>query len=256
MKIFVVGDLHLSFGITGKKMDKFGEDWHDHPSLLEKSWDSSIQPDDIVLIPGDISWAMRLEQAKPDFDWIEARPGRKVLIRGNHDYWWDSISKIRKTLPSSIRIIQNDSVLFEDVAICGARLWDSQEYGFGSIIDFKEIEGQKSQLNDMPGKLSEEILRENEAIFERELLRLEMSLKSIPQNATYRIAMTHYPPIGLDLAPSRASRLLEQYGINCCVFGHLHSIRKEMKELFGEARGIRYLLTSCDYLKSKPTQIR
>ncbi|MGH2638999.1 MAG: metallophosphoesterase, partial [Rhabdochlamydiaceae bacterium] len=208
-------------------------------------WDTHITPDDLVLIPGDISWASRIEDALPDLEWIHKRPGTKVLIRGNHDYWWESISKVRKVLPPSLYAVQNDSFLFNDIAICGARLWDSPEYNFASIIDFENSEEGKA----LAAKV------EDPARFERELNRLEMSLKTLPQQARCKIAMTHYPPIGLNLEPSRVSKLLEAYGISICVFGHLHGIREGLGKLFGEARGVRYVLTACDFLQSVPVRI-
>lgn len=248
MRIFTIADLHLSFGIPGKSMAIFGDAWKDHPKLLAEKWDSLITPDDLVLIPGDISWAMKTEQAAPDLAWVDARPGKKILIRGNHDYWWDSISKVRKTLPQSVTAIQNDSITIGEIVIAGARLWDTPEYSFSSIIDFKE----NSASNKNKDLSSPE---EDEQLFMRELQRLEMSLKSMPKEAKLKIAMTHYPPIGLDLAPSRASKLLEEFGISICVFGHLHGIREGTPQLFGEARGIRYVLASCDWLRSTPALI-
>ncbi len=247
MRIFTIADLHLSFGVPSKSMDIFGEAWKGHPKALEEKWDALIKPDDLVLIPGDISWAMKIDQAILDFAWVDARPGTKVIIRGNHDYWWDSISKVRKALPKSLHAIQNDSFILGDIAIGGARLWDSSEYSFSSIIDFKENKASK--------KIDLSTPEQNEQLFERELQRLETSLKAIPQGAKHKIAMTHYPPIGLDLAPSKASQLLEAYGISLCVFGHLHGIREGTPPLFGEARGVRYVLASCDWLRSTPALI-
>lgn len=248
MRIFTIADLHLSFGIPSKSMSIFGDAWKDHPKVLAEKWDSLISPEDIVLIPGDISWAMKIDQAAPDLAWIDARPGMKVLIRGNHDYWWDSISKVRKALPQSLKAIQNDSLVIGDIVIAGSRLWDSSEYSFSSIIDFKENSASKKN-HDLSTP------EEDEQLFIRELQRLEMSLQSMPKNAKLKIAMTHYPPIGLDLAPSRASTLLETYGVSLCVFGHLHGIRAGTPPLFGEARGVRYVLASCDWLRSTPALI-
>lgn len=242
MRIWAIGDLHLSFGIQNKSMDVFGPAWESHADQIEKNWKSLIKPDDLVLIPGDISWAMKLEDAKADLDWIHSLPGTKVMIKGNHDFWWGSLGKTRKALPPSIHIIQNDSFLFEDIAIAGARLWDTNEYSFHPFINFQK-----------PLKEKEEVIQQElqEKIFERELERLKLSLKSIPKNANRRIAMTHYPPIGSDLSPSNVSKILEEHKIDTCVFGHLHSVKNDSLP-FGEKNGVRYILTSSDYIHFKP----
>ena len=240
MTIWAIGDLHLSFGIQGKEMSLFGPEWHEHHEKMKAFWDEQVAPQDLVLIPGDISWAMRLEEAKQDFAWIEDRPGTKVLIRGNHDYWWDSASKIRKALPPSVHIISNDAYLWNNkVAIGGARLWDTSEFSFFPYI---EIKGPKPIEPETPEKL-----QDNEKIFERELLRLEMSLKAMNKEAPLKIVMTHYPPVSADLRDSRVSKLLEAYNIDICLFGHLHSLKKSSR-LFGTKNNIAYHLVSCDWL--------
>src|SRR5690606_22573919 len=134
----------------------------------------------------------------------------------------------------------------KEAAIGGARLWDSEEYSFSSFIDFRENPRQKTV--DPETEVQEDL---SEKIFERELQRLEMSLSQLPQDAKIRIAMTHYPPIGSDLKPSRASQILEKHRIELCVFGHLHNIKAGVS-LFGEARGVRYALAAADYLRFQP----
>lgn len=237
--IWAIGDLHFSFGTPGKEMDRFGENWVEHARKIGADWDAKVKPTDLVLLPGDISWAMRLEGALPDLQWIEARPGIKVMIRGNHDYWWESASKIRKVLPPSIHIISNDAFFYEGVAVAGVRLWDSPEYQFGSLIEIKGQIPEKKESAD-----------EETKIFERELLRLEMSLKAMKRDAAIKICMTHYPPIGNDLLPSRASQLIESYGVQHVLFGHLHSLKPGQK-LFGKRGETEYHLTSCDFLDFK-----
>jgi len=241
MKIWAIGDLHLSFGVTKKTMDLFGPEWEEHPKKIATAWDNTVSPEDLVLIPGDISWASRPEKALPDLEWIEKRPGTKVMIKGNHDYWWTSLSKIEKILPPSIHLIQNSSVTIQGIAIAGTRFWDSPEYSFDHIIDFKPCITPKK----VPKK-------DEEALYQRELLRLEMSLQQMPEKAQTKIAMTHFPPIGTDLAPSAASALFEKYGVSLVVFGHLHSLHKSAHPLFGSARGVEYVLTSCDCIDFSP----
>ena len=249
MKIWAIGDLHLSFGIANKSMDVFGPAWESHAKKIEENWRSLIDPADLVLIPGDISWAMRIEDAIPDLQWIHDLPGTKVMIKGNHDYWWGSLKKVNEILPPSLHIVQNNSFVYKGIAIGGARLWDTPEYNFGRFVDFRE--------NPKSREKKEEPTQEDqtEKLFERELQRLELSLSTLPANADMRIAMTHYPPIGADLAPSRASHILEKHKIDVTVFGHLHNL-KPNSEMFGEKNGVRYLLTSCDYLHFIPLIIQ
>ncbi len=249
MAIWTLADLHLSFGVPDKEMDLFGEHWKHHAAKIQEHWLASIKPDDLVLIPGDISWAMRLEDVRPDLEWIHSLPGTKVILKGNHDYWWGSLGQIKKILPSSIHLIQNNAFHWGDVSIAGARLWDTPEYGFGQFIEYRE--NPRAQILTAREKDQDEA----ERIFQRELGRLELSLKCLDKlSGPVRIAMTHYPPIGADLKDSRASQILEKYKIHTCVFGHLHNVKRGIP-LFGEKNGIRYLLTSCDYLDFQPLKI-
>jgi predicted phosphohydrolase len=248
-KIWALADLHLAIGVPEKKMDVFGEGWIDYTNKIERNWRNLVGQDDLVLLPGDISWAMRLEDAVADLKWIDALPGTKVMIRGNHDYWWSSISKVRKILPPSIHAIQNDSFLWGDVVVAGTRLWDSDEYGFGPFIEYVP-----NPISKPAAVVTEEQKREEERIFLRELERLEMSLKTMSPKAKLRIAMVHYPPIGADLVQSRTSDILERYGVDFCLFGHLHRVRGGALP-FGEARGVLYRLTSADYLDFTPLLI-
>lgn len=248
MTIWALADLHLSFGVRGKEMDVFGNKWKNHPEKIRENWIRVVDADDLILLPGDISWAMNVEEAKPDLDWIDSLPGTKVMLRGNHDYWWTSVSKVEKILPPSVHIIQNNVFIWKKIAIAGTRLWDTPEYSFAPFIEFTD--------NPRANKLTQASHNpeESEKIFLRELQRLELSLKSIPQNVSNRIAMTHYPPIGADLAPSRASALLEKYGISACAFGHLHNVKKDLP-MFGLKDGISYTLVSCDYVDFHPIKV-
>lgn len=250
MSVWAIADLHLSFGVPDKEMHVFGEHWIGFTDKLQSNWRAHISPDDLVLIPGDISWAMRPEEAKPDLDWIHQLPGTKVILRGNHDYWWTSLSKIEKVLPPSLHLIQNNAFTWKDVTIAGSRLWDTPEYTFGPYIE--------SKVNTRARPLTEQQTDplEAEKIFQRELSRLELSLKCLDKRSgNTRIAMTHYPPIGADLKESRAAKILESYQIDICVFGHLHNVKRDLP-MFGEKNGVRYYLTACDYLDFMPLKIR
>lgn len=247
MTIWAIADLHLSFGVPNKEMGIFGSQWENHASKIEKAWKETVSADDLVLIAGDISWAMQQEEVRPDLEWLDRLPGTKVMIKGNHDYWWGSLSKIKSYLPASCHVIQNNSYFWNGVAIAGSRLWDTPEYGFGSLMEITEGEPKK--------KLTEtDLSADQEKIFQRELGRLEMSLQTMNPQAKQRIVMTHYPAIGLELKDSQVSRLLEKYKVNICVFGHLHNV-KPNQTLFGNHNGIQYHLVACDYLNFNPLKI-
>jgi uncharacterized protein len=240
MAVWAIADLHLSFGVVNKEMNIFGAQWENYTDKIEKAWRGSITSDDLVLIAGDISWAKTSEEAIPDLNWIDRLPGTKVLIKGNHDYWWGSLAKLRTILPASCHLIQNDSYTWKDVGVAGARLWDIPGLSFDSAIEFKEQARVAKYLENRGGF-------ENLKIYRRELDRLEMSLKAISPSTKIRIAMTHYPPIGLQFEETEASQLMEKYKVNICVFGHLHNIKPGL-QLFGPHHGIEYALTACDYL--------
>ncbi len=243
MSILAIADLHLSFGTAGKEMDFFGEEWKDHHEKIEYNWREIIAGDDLVLIAGDISWAMTLEEALPDLEWIDALPGTKVIVKGNHDYWWPSLKKLRQALPSSIHVIHNDAFTFGDIGIAGARLWDCPDFSCASII---AITGSEPQEETDP--------EQTEKIYARELNRLELSLKALDSATTTRISLIHYPPLAPDLTPSPVTELLEKYNITACVFGHLHSLKKNISP-FGTLHNISYHLTSCDYLNFTPLRV-
>lgn len=226
-------------------MDVFGREWKGWTQKIEKNWKEQVKNEDLVLIAGDISWAMHIENAVPDLEWIDSLPGTKVLIRGNHDFWWSSKSKVEKVLPPSLRIICNNAFHWNDLSVGGARLWDTPEYAFFN----KPLE--KSPQANMT---EQERAQYNEKIFVRELHRLELSLKELRPDSRFRLTMTHYPPIGPDMKDSRASKLLEQYNIGICVFGHLHGFPVGSFH-FGEKNGVMYHLTACDYIDFYPLKI-
>lgn len=248
MRIWAIGDLHLSFGVKNKSMDVFGPQWEGHAKKIASHWKSLIHPDDLVLVPGDLSWAMKIEEVVPDLQWVHELPGTKVMIKGNHDYWWGSLNKIAPVLPPSIHLIQNNVFNWRETTIGGARLWDTPEYSFGSFVEFRE---NPRAREDKEALVQEEF---EEKLFNRELERLKLSLKGLDPKAKVRIAMTHYPPIGADLKESRAAQILEEHQMQICVFGHLHNLKAGL-DLFGEARGIRYVLASCDYIHFQPIAI-
>lgn len=219
MEIYAIGDLHLPGG-DNKPMEVFGAHWEGHFSRIAEDWKSRVQTDDLVLIPGDISWAMQMEDALPDLRAIGELPGKKVILRGNHDYWWGSISRLRDALPPGMFAVQNDALKFGEVAVCGTRGWT---------------------LPASPDS-------EDEKLYVRELMRMEMSLeRARALGASRLLVMAHYPPLGEKGEETRLSALLERYGADDVVYGHLHgaSLRGAVTGLHG---GVRYHCVSCDGL--------
>ncbi|HEY8416848.1 MAG TPA: metallophosphoesterase, partial [Limnochordales bacterium] len=218
-------------GGQDKPMDVFGAGWIDHPEKIRRAWLELVRDDDVVLMPGDLSWAMTLEQAAEDFAYLAQLPGRIVLIRGNHDYWWGSISKVRRALPPNVTALQNDHLLLgHGWAVCGTRGWT--------------VPGSSTFQGDQDMK-----------IYLRELQRLELSLRSAAQAGAERIiALLHYPPTNERHEPSGFTRLLEAYPVVHCVYGHLHGPARR-HGLTGQVGHIRYHLVSCDAVGFRPVLI-
>jgi len=242
MKIFGIGDLHLSFS-TNKPMDIFGPHWQDHAARIERNWQEKVSSQDIVLIPGDISWAVRYEEADPDLRFIAALPGKKVIIRGNHDYWWPSISKLRKTAPETLYFIQNDALRFPGVRITGTRLW---EYPFIRWDGGLEGPVATPPLDAQTQKLQK-----------REIERLKRCLESLELvGRGLKIVLTHFPPLGPDLTPNIITDLMSSHGVRLCVFGHIHEPPEiRTPPIDHVVKGVRYVLTSCDQIDFNPKML-
>lgn len=227
LKFYGLSDLHLSFS-GDKPMDLFGSQWSRHWEKVERNWREVVTDDDVVLMPGDHSWGMRLEDARPDLEWIQALPGRKVLTRGNHDYWWQSLNKIRQAFPA-MTFLQNDAAVFGDVGVCGTRGWL-----LPGSEGFSEAQDEK--------------------IFKREVERLRLALAAIPPDVRRKVAMLHYPPLLPYQKESEFTRLLESAGVDLCVYGHLH--RSQRSNPFkGSRNGVRYVLLSCDFVDFAPVPL-
>lgn len=237
MKIFALADLHLSFDVD-KPMAVFGQRWANHQEQIRDNWRRLVEPDDLVLVPGDISWAATLTEAMPDLRFIDQLPGQKLLLKGNHDYWWQSISKITRLCRdeglTSLDFLQNDARILPDgAAICGTRGW------------LLPADADYSPDRD------DKILR-------RELLRLEMSLAAankIKERNRPLLAMMHYPPLGENCEPTAFTQLLEKSGVTDCVFGHIHHPRSRLRLDGTEIRGIRYTLVAGDQIGFAPKLI-
>ncbi len=228
MAIYAISDLHLSFN-THKPMDIFGDNWIEHDKKIKENWLNTVRENDTILLPGDFSWAMNFEEAKPDFEYLNQLPGRKIMLKGNHDYWWGTLKKIKTFLEennfSNIDILNNNSYLAEENIICGTRGWTISN-------------------ND----------EESEKILKREQLRLEMSLRDgVAKYGKDReiIVCMHYPPTNENLMQnSEFIRIMRKYNVKKCIYGHLHGeAHKEAIE--GEIKGIDFKLVSCDYTNFK-----
>lgn len=231
MKIFAIGDLHLSVN-NPKPMDIFGVQWEGYVDKIFNDWKDKVNDDDIVLLPGDFSWAMKIEDAKADFELLRPLPGIKIFIRGNHDYWWPSIKNLRKELPEKMYAIQNDAMKIGNYIICGTRGWTVPEPNVTASA-------------------------EDEKIFKREVIRLELSLqaaKVLQKNGEKIICMMHYPPCNFHREESEFTRLIETYGVDAVVFGHLHGYKKVTTQFV--LNEISYYLTSCDMVENKLVEIK
>jgi len=229
MKIFAISDLHLSIS-ESKPMDIFGGAWDNYLEEITANWRAEISDDDLVLIAGDISWAMTFEKAKPDLDYIAALPGKKVILRGNHDYWWKSISYMRANFPASIYAVQNDCLRFGDTLVFGSRGWVCPE-----------------------GKQT----AEDEKIYKREIERMKLCLSALnkmKKDGDRVIAMIHYPPFNSRRESSPFTDIFEQAGAESVIYGHLHGRGIRMSRVI-ELNGIKYYLTSCDQVGNKPVFI-
>ncbi|HML68369.1 MAG TPA: metallophosphoesterase [Clostridia bacterium] len=226
MQIYAIADLHLSL-TSEKPMDVFGEAWRGHAEKLERNWRERVQADDLVLIPGDISWAMQLSAALPDLSFIGNLPGKKILLKGNHDYWWSAIGRVRSSLPDGMRALQNDSIVENGIGICGSRGWLC------------------------PG--SNNFNAEDQKIYLRELDRLSLSLSSLPAVET-KIAMLHFPPFTDKEKGSGFTERLEAAGVQIVVYGHLHG-EANRYAFEGERNGIYYHCVAADKLDFMPKLI-
>lgn len=225
MSIFAISDLHLSFSVD-KPMDVFGSRWENHTEVLKQNWNNCITDDDIVLMPGDSSWGTYLPDCLEDFKFIDSLPGKKIITKGNHDYWWETISKLNRFLLEnnikSIEFLHNSYVMHNGIAICGTK-------GY-------------------PDNLTKE---DDERLYQRELSRLRLSLeKASAESPEKIIVMLHYPPD----VKSDFANVMEEFKANICVYGHLHD-KATLNGFKGEHKGILYQLVSCDYLKFNPVKL-
>lgn len=233
MRLFAIGDTHLPSS-RGKDMERFG--WAGHPAPLARAWDEKVGADDVVIVAGDISWASRPPEVVDDLRWLDARPGKKVLLRGNHDFWWgDSAAKLRRLFEpfsSFAGFLQNSSVAVGPWLIAGSRLWTAPEA--------PELPG---------GEMGAEEVRTD--YVEREVHRLGLSFADALEKEKaadaplQRVVAVHFPPLYANEVETAFSRAIEAFRPVVCVYGHLHGPGIPMG-FTGERNGVRYVLASCD----------
>lgn len=230
MRVFAIGDLHLPFGVN-KPMDIFGG-WDNYTERLEYNWNNNVSVDDTVVIVGDLCWAMSLEEAVPDFDFVSRKlNGNKIVLKGNHDYWWNTMSKMNSFLErygyDNIKILHNNAFLAGDISVCGSRGWINDD---GEPADAK--------------------------VLAREAGRLEMSIKEALKLDGEPTAFIHYPPIYGAEQNYYILEVLHKYNIKRCYYGHVHGGFCFPKAFQGERDGITYKMVSADYVKFTPVLVQ
>ena len=229
MSIYTIGDLHLSFD-NPKPMDIFGENWINHEEKIKEDWLKKVKPEDTVIHPGDFSWAMHLEDTIKDFEFLKSLPGKKIMLKGNHEYWWTTITNMKNFLSENnfedIDFLQNNSFEIEDKIIAGTRGW--------SLVN-EETENSKK-------------------IIKREAMRLELSIKDGLDKNKEIIVFMHYPPIVRQNMNSEFMQILQKYNIKKCYYAHLHS--KSINDAIeGMVNGVEFKLVSADALDFKLLKI-
>ena len=226
MALYAIGDLHLSLG-ADKPMDVFGGPWENYVEKIRLGF-SALHDDDVCVLCGDLAWGMTMEQALPDFQFIEALPGKKILLKGNHDYWWNTAAKMNRFFAesgfSTLHILHNNCYEYGGYALCGTRGWFYEE----------ERGGHSAK------------------IFNRELIRLEASLKAAGEREKY--CFLHYPPLYQGYRCQEIIDLLERYQVSRCFYGHLHGGSHRLA-ISGRQGGVEYDLVSADYLGFQPKKI-
>ena len=227
--IYSIADLHLSFG-TNKPMDVFSG-WTNYTERIRANWQRLVEPDDTVVIAGDISWATKLNDINKDFEYIQSLNGKKIILKGNHDYWWTTKSKMDKYIADSgfdsISILHNNYYVVEDTAICGTRGW------------FYDAEKDEDML-----------------ILKREVGRLKMSVEPAVKAGYKPVVFLHYPPIYNGMECTEIMDVLREYEIEKCFYGHVHGGNAAKKAFIGEKDGISFKLTACDYVNFTPLSIK
>ena len=230
MALFTIADLHLPLGIN-KPMDIFGAKWENYVERIADNWQSNVKNDDLVIIPGDFSWATYLDEAYADFEFLSKLNGKKILLKGNHDYWWTTMNKLKQFVYENgfndIDFMQNNHFMYEDIALCRTRGWKHPAW---------------SGFND-----------EDRRIFDREVIRLKLSLDSA-KNQDKKMVFTHYPPMSVAGEGNEFVNTLEENSVLACIYGHLHSYSHK-NAVLGNIRDVEYKLVSGDYINFNPVKL-
>jgi len=230
MNIYAISDLHMSVA-NPKPMNIFGACWNDYLQVIADDWTAKVTDSDIVLISGDISWAMTLDDALKDMEYFKKLPGKKIFIRGNHDYWWKSITRIRESVPDDCIMLQNDAVRIENIVFCGSRLWL------------------------VPG--SPDFSENDQKLYLRELERLRLAFfkaNALRQDGDKLVCMTHYPPFNVRREPNEVTKMFEENNVTAAIYGHLHGKDARADKIL-KKNSIAYYLTSCDLVGNKLVKI-
>ena len=229
MKFFAISDLHISTTVD-KPMDVFGAEWENYLEKIFSDWNEKVSDEDVVFLAGDLSWAMKLENAVADLSLVASLPGKKIIIRGNHDYWWKSLSRVREALPEFVAL-QNDAIKINGVVVCGSRGWT--------------VEG------------SPDFTEQDRKLYLREAERLSLALAAadkLREDGDKLVVLIHFPPFNVKREDSLYTELFEKHGVNAVIYGHLHG-KDCRSDLYWNKNGIDYYLTSCDKLGNQLKEI-
>ena len=240
MSLYVISDLHLSTNqTTNKSMEKFGTKWKDYHKKLEKYFKAIINDDDTVIIPGDISWAMTLDEALSDFKFLDSLPGTKIIGKGNHDFWWSTATKINTFFEAneikSIKLLHNNAYLVENCIICGSRGWfyDEKQQKTVGDVDYDKIVAREAQRLE---------------ISINEALKIKQENPNLPI-----LVFLHFPPIYADCICDPILDVLKKYNIETCYYGHIHNNYALPRQF--EVDGISFIMVAADYLNFAPMPI-
>ncbi|MFH0943974.1 MAG: metallophosphoesterase [Planctomycetota bacterium] len=244
MRLFAIGDLHLPGGPQGKSMDRFGEVWREHARRIRENWVELHQEGDLLLIVGDLSWAMTMGEAQEDIEWIASLPGKKVILKGNHDYWWGSINRVREVFGPTVSALQRDHVLIGRLAIVGTRGW--------------QCPGGRQPADPVGGEGARPYTEQDAKLYRREVHRLKLGLESLETSGErydHLVIALHYPPMNPDHEPSGFTKLIDQGRADSCVHGHLHGEESIATAFEGRRGGTAYHCVSADAVEMVPRMI-
>lgn len=230
MALFAISDLHLALGNKDKIMDVF-PGWEGYTERLKKNWEALISPDDTVVVAGDVSWGLKLDEALRDLKFLDSLPGHKILIKGNHDLWWSTCKKLRDFLKDNschtIDFVYNDAKQAQGVAVCGSRGWLYNSHS-----------------------------EQERKIVTREAGRIDRSVTQAKQMGLEPVVFIHYPPIYSDICCEDIVQVLLKHDIKTCYYGHIHGGIAVKHAVIGKYRGIDFKLISADYLKFIPKLVK